>query len=849
MLHLREVGLINRNELQKVDTPGPSQAVGQAAETCFHCGLPVPAGVHYSVDTGLACKPVCCPGCRAVASSILGQGLGDYYRIRDAAAETVSQRADTDDWSSYDDPNLQQGFVRRVGDNKEVVLLLEGIRCSACVWLNEQVIGRMTGVLSANVNYATHRAQIRWNPQILQLSAILKSIKAIGYSAHPYDARRVDLVRRVEQRRSLGRLFVAGLSMMQVMMYAVPVYLSDAGDMSWDIEQLFRWAGLVLTLPVMLYSAAPFFRGAARDLKLFRLGMDVPVALGLGIAFGASVIGTVFGGGGVYYDSISMFVCLMLLGRYLELLARQRATRALQHLGRLAPEFAERLPRFPASVESERVSGSLLRPGDHVIVSTGQQIPADGIVECGEGSVDEALLSGEARPIGKKAGDPVTGGGVNLTHPLIIRITHVGADTVLSGIARLVERAAGERHPLAVMADRAAGIFIFSVIALSCIAAGYWMVTDPTKVIWVTVSVMVATCPCAFSLATPVALTAATGELARRGFVVTRAHAVETLARATDMVLDKTGTLTCGEVRMLDLVPLGVLSHDRCLQVAAALETGAAHPIAAAVGKAARRAELGALVPEAIESFAGEGVAAVVDGRQYRLGSSHFVERWVTIEPVAHKHHESVFLADKSGLLAALTFGDELRPDAAAAVAELRKLGLKLHLVTGDAEGSAHDIAAKVGIDRVVARVLPQGKYDYVRELQSRGAVVVMVGDGINDAPVLAQADVSVAMGGGAHLAQVQGDAVLVSGRLKDLAWAARHTRKALWIIRQNIAWAFAYNLTVLPFALAGVVAPWAAAIGMSASSLLVVLNALRLVSRQATVGESGRSKTGLASA
>lgn len=841
--------LTNRAQAEQPGKPARIQRDGRTELACFHCSLPVPPESHYSVDAGDGPRLVCCPGCQAVASAILGQGLGDYYRLRDEAAETALPRTQAEDLTAYDDPVIQQSFVRNVEHTCEALLLLEGIRCSACVWLNEQVLGRLPGVLSANVNYATHRAQIRWDPKTVRLSTILKAIGAIGYSAYPYDPRRVDIFQRAEQRRSLGRLFVAGLSMMQVMMYAVPVYLADTGEMSWDIEQLFRWAGLVLTLPVMFYSAAPFFRGALRDVMLRRLGMDVPIALGLGIAFGASVIGTFGRGGEVYYDSISMFVCLLLLGRYLELLARQRATRALQHLGRLTPEFAERLSRYPASLEPERVPAIALRPGEYVIVSTGQRVPADGVVDRGEGSVDEALISGEARPIPKGRGDPVTGGGVNLSGPLIVRITHAGADTALSGIVRMVERAAGERNPLAVIADRAAGIFILSVIALSCIAAGYWAIADPTKVVWVVVSVLVATCPCAFSLATPVALTAATGELARRGFVVTRAHAVEAFARATDMVFDKTGTLTCGEVALLNLVPLGGVSHDRCMQVAAALEVGAAHPIAAAVARAARAAALDIPVPEAIQTFAGEGVSAVVDGRRYRIGSSRFIERWGTVGSVAPAHRDSVLLADDGGVLAALRFGDELRPDAADAVSALKRLRLRLHLVTGDADGPARDIAAKVGIDRILARVSPQGKYDYVRELQGRGAVVVMVGDGINDAPVLAQADVSIAMGSGAHLAQSQGDAVLISGRLQDLAWAARHARKTLRIVRQNIAWAFAYNLAVLPFAFAGVVAPWAAAIGMSASSLLVVLNALRLVGRGAADGEIARTNATLATA
>jgi Cu2+-exporting ATPase len=806
-------------------------------------------GTRFVVVADDEKRPVCCAGCQAAGSLILGQGLGEYYRLRETVAEPVRESQRTEDLSIYDDPEIQRGFVHRTDAASEAQLLIEGIRCAACVWLNEQVVSRMPGVLSIDVNYATHRARICWNPAQVRLSAILETIRAIGYRAHPYDSRHVDLVNKAEQRQMLWRLFVSGFGMMQVMMYAIPVYLADAGEMSWDIEQLFRWAGFILTLPVIFYSAAPFFRGAARDLRLRRLGMDVPVALGLAIAFSASVVATVARTGEVYYDSIAMFVCLLLLGRYLELIARQRATRALQYLGRLVPAFAERLQGFPDFLDVERVPVTALRPGQYVIVGTGQQVPADGIVERGVGSVDDSLLSGEARPVPKAPGDALTGGAVNLSNPLVMRVTSTGADTVLSGIVRLVERAAGEKHRIAVIADRVAGIFILAVLILSCVAAAYWVITDPAKAVWITVSVLVATCPCAFSLAMPVALTAATGELARRGFVVTRAHTIEVLARATDMVLDKTGTLTRGELRLIELVPRGGVSHDRCLQIAAALEAGASHPIAAAITRAAQGAWRNIPAAERVQSFAGEGIAAIVEGRQYCIGTPGFVARSTGTEPGASGDGDAVLLGDGSSVLAELRFGDELRPDAAHAVAVLKQLGLTLHLLTGDADVPARDIAARVGIEKVAARARPADKQEYVRALQCAGAIVAMVGDGVNDAPVLAQADISIAMGGGAHLAQAQGDAVLVSGGLDDLAWSVRHARKTLAVIRQNIAWAFAYNLVVLPFAFMGAVSPAVAAIGMSSSSLLVVLNALRLVSRDRSFRSSQMGKIALAPA
>jgi Cu2+-exporting ATPase len=741
-----------------------------------------------------------------------------------------------EDLSLYDDPEVQRAFVRCGRDGSEALLLIEGIRCASCAWTNERAIAKLPGVLGVEVNFTTHRANVRWDPSRIRLSEILAGVREIGYRAFPCDPARVDSLAGGEKRDALWRLFVAGFGMMQVMMYAVPAYIAADGDMSADIERLLRWASLVLTLPVVAYSAAPFFEGAWRDLRQRRLGMDVPVALGIAVAFGVSVAATLAGTGEVYFDSVTMFVFLLLFGRYLGLLGRQRAARTLSRLARLVPEMANRLREFPRSLETERVAVASLAPGDYALVRPGETFPADGTVEEGSGTVSEALISGEARPKAKRPGDAVIAGAANLASALVVRIAKVGQDTVLSSILELVERASAEKPRMIALADRTASQFILLVLVLAAIAGGWWAAVEPGRALLVVVAVLVATCPCALSLATPIALAIAIAELAGRGVVIARGQALEALARATDFVFDKTGTLTRGEPRLAGVTALGRIPRERCIALAAAIESASEHPIARAISAAEKKGA--ALSVSEIRNVPGEGVEARVEGRRYRIGTAGFVQGLGPGSPPPAEGGEDtlVWLGDESGPLALFRLRDELRPEAEEAVAALRRLGLEVHLLSGDGARACADAARRTGIAIVGAAASPDGKRRRVAELQRQGRKVAMIGDGVNDTPVLAQADVSLAMGGGARLAQMRADAVLLAEDLRELPRAVARARDALRIVRQNVAWAFAYNLVVLPLAISGMLTPWAAAIGMSGSSLLVVLNALRLQG-----GRSGR--------
>ncbi len=809
-------------------------------DNCYHCGQPTAAGSALVVRIDGEPRAMCCAGCQAVAQAIVDNGLVDYYRKRDALPDAPREALPSiiDGLQLYDHADFQKSFVRVLAggadaDEREASLILEGITCSACIWLNEQHLSRLAGVVAVEINYATRRARIRWDEGRVRLSEILAAIAAIGYRAYPYDAARSEQLAQQERRSALWRVFVAGFGMMQVMMYAVPVYLASDGEMTPDAEQLMRWASLTLTVPVIFYSAAPFFRNAWRDCRLRRVGMDVPVALGIGAAFVASVWATLRADGEVYFDSVTMFVFFLLSGRFLEMSARQRAVSVTEALARLMPALATRVAGYPACREGEQIVAGDLQPGDVVLVRPGETVPADGCVREGESSTNESLLTGESAPVGKRPGAFVTGGAVNVESPLFVEVTQVGEATRLSAIIRLMERAAAEKPRIVELADRTASRFIVALLFLAALAAIVWSYHDPAQVLWITVSVLVVSCPCALSLATPVALAVASGAMARAGLLVTRSHAVETLARASHFVFDKTGTLTSGRMKLLEVLPLGATERADCLLLAAALEQASEHPIAAALRDAAGNSALPAV--ESPSSQPGSGISAVCAGRRIRLGRLDYVRAGHGTPlpslalPLLDGGDTVVALADETGWIALFRIGDELRPEGVAMVAELRAGGRQVTLLTGDTAATATRVARALGIDEVVADASPQAKHDYVRRLQAQGAVVAMVGDGVNDAPVLAQAQVSVAMGGGSQLARTQADLVLLSENLDHLARGVAVARRSLRVIRQNLLWSFAYNLVALPLAMAGYVTPWMAGIGMSGSSLLVVANSLRL--------------------
>ncbi|MFU2487510.1 heavy metal translocating P-type ATPase [Thauera sp. WH-1] len=816
----------------------PAAAAQVATDVdCYHCGLPIPPETQHYVRVDGRVRRMCCVGCEAVAQSIVDNGLVDYYRHRDAMPESRREAmpVELQELGLFDHPDFQKSFVREVGEHeREAALILEGITCAACVWLNENHVARLPGVSAIEINYATRRARVRWDEARIKLSDILAAIQAIGYRAYPYDAERSEQIANKERRSMLWRVFVAGFGMMQVMMYAFPVYVAGEGDMSWDIELLLRWASLLLTLPVVLYSAAPFFQRAWRDVRLRRLGMDVPVAIGVGSAFLASLWATLTDGPEVYYDSVTMFVFFLLGGRYLEMLARQKAVRGVEELGKALPSFAERLAGWPQQAGGERIPTSQLAPGDIVRVRPGEVVPADGLVVEGVGEVNESLLTGESLPVPKAVGARLTGGSINVSSPLLLRVEQIGDATRLAAIRRLMERAASEKPRIATQSDRVAAYFIVTLLVLASLTGVAWYFIDSERALWVFVSVLVVACPCALSLATPTALTVATDALARMGVLVTRGHAIETLAKANHFVFDKTGTLTHGHMKVEELQALGPLDERGLRELAAAIEQGSEHPVASALREAADGLCL-PLVSD-VQAETGQGMRARVDGEEVWIGRPDYVAAQIgqplpaLLDAFAARGGTVIALARRAGWLGLFRLADVVREEAGVLTRRLAAERARMSVLSGDNAAVVAPVASGLGIDDARAGMTPQGKQQAIVGMQQDAqAVVAMVGDGVNDAPVLAQAHVSVAMGGGTDLARNQADIVLLNENLASLGRGIDLSRKTLRIIRQNLWWSFTYNFTSVPLAMAGLVTPWMAGIGMAASSLLVVLNAMRL--------------------
>ena len=806
--------------------------MADAQESCFHCALPVPPGSHYVVRIDGKEQPMCCPGCQAVAQAIVDNHLTDFYKYRTEASPTAANLVpeQLQQLSLYDKPELQDSFVDqddRHAEIKQASLILEGIVCAACVWLNERHVNALPGVKEFRVNYTSHRATLKWDDNQIQLSDILKAIAAIGYIAHPFDSGRQEQIHKKERAHALKRLAVAGLGAMQVMMLAVALYAGEYHGMEANMERFFRWISLLIATPVVVYSARPFFISALRDLKRMQLGMDVPVALAIGGAFTASLWATMHNTGEVYFDSVTMFTFFLLAGRFLEMGARQRAGQAAEELVKLLPPMATRIIKG----EEETVAVTELQPGDEVRIRPGESIPADGVIIDGRSSVDESLLTGESLPLGRGVGDTVTGGTVNVGSPLRIRVEKIGDDTVLAAIQRLLDRAQSEKPAIATMADKVAGWFVAALLLIA-LAVGYaWWQVKPDDALWVVISVLVVTCPCALSLATPAAMTAATGSLTRLGVLTTRGHALETLARATHIILDKTGTVTTGQLGLERVVITGDQDQQVCQEIASALEQDSEHPIGRMLATLPT-----ALKAEGVLATAGMGIEGSINGQRYRLGQEQFIRLrddghhgYPEIETGPAASGSQIWLASEQQVLCVFEFSDTLRNEAKEAITQLQALGLQVELLSGDGDAAVASVAQVLDIEIWSARQTPEGKLKHINELQQQGAVVAMVGDGVNDAPVLAGAQVSLAMGGGTQLAQATSDMVLLSQHLLHLPEAVKRSRQTLTIIRQNLAWAVGYNLIALPLAALGFVAPWMAAIGMSASSLIVVINALRL--------------------
>ncbi|WP_068830179.1 heavy metal translocating P-type ATPase [Pseudomonas sp. BMS12] len=790
---------------------------------CYHCGLPVPSGARFEAYVLEQTRVFCCPGCQAVAEAIVAGGLDSYYRHRsdNAVNPQTLPKALPDELALYDRDEVQRDFVQHEGDLSETNLLIEGISCAACGWLIEKHLRTLHGVAEASLNLSNQRLQVRWSDSQISLSQLLAELRRIGYAGHPWQADQASERLAEENRKSLRQIGVAGLLWMQVMMAAMATWPEFNIDLSPELDKILRWTSLFLTTPIVFYCCGQFFRGALRDLRTRHLTMDVSVSLAIGGAYIAGIWSTLTGVGELYFDAVGMFALFLLAGRYLERRARERTAAATAQLVSLLPPSCLRLD---AQGNSQRVLLRELAIGDRVLVPPGSQLPADGRIVAGQSSVDESLLTGEYLPLPRGEGDTVTAGTLNVEGPLTVQVEALGGDTRLSAIVRLLERAQADKPRLAEMADRVAQWFLLIVLGLAAVVGLVWWQLDSERAFWIVLALLVATCPCALSLATPTALTTATGSLHKLGLLLTRSHVLEGLKHIDTVIFDKTGTLSEGRLTLERIVTLRELDADACLALAAALEHGSEHPIARAFGYSNRGAEQ-------LSSHPGLGLQGEVDGRLLRIGQPGYVAELTGREApsIPGDQGQWLLLGDARGPLAWFVLSDRLREDAPELIAACRAQGWEIILLSGDSSPMVGEVARKLEIADARGGLTPDAKLAVLQQLHGAGRRVLMLGDGVNDVPVLAGADISVAMGSATDLAKTSADAVLLSNRLSSLVQGFALARRTRHIIVENLAWATLYNGLVLPFAALGMVTPLWAALGMSASSLLVVLNALRL--------------------
>ena len=714
-------------------------------------------------------------------------------------------------------------------------VVFEGMYCTACAINIEEALMSVPGVKSAQISAASHRGRVVWSSDQTRPSDWMKAVAKLGYRTVPANDALANEVRREDARKMLWRLGVAGLCMMQVMMYATPVYMSEPNDIAPDMVQLLRWASWVLSLPVLFFSCMPFFKTAWLDLKQRKISMDLPVAIGMLVTFVVSTLGTFEPQGPfgteVYFDSFTMFVFFLLTGRWLELRLRDKTAGALEAVMNRLPDAVHR--RTNAG-EWETITLRHLRLQDVIQVRPGEAFAADAQIVAGETQVDEALLTGESRPLPRALGEHVLAGSLNLTATVQVQVTTLGKQTRFGQMVALMESASVSKPSMALLADRVAKPFLWGVLIMAALAAVWGWQYSPAHALMVAVSVLVVTCPCALSLATPAAMLSTAGALAKAGVMLRSLQALQSLAKVDTVIFDKTGTLTSEDFSLQHIATRDGIDADQALAWAAALAQHSLHPVSRsllrAVGDKANRA----VVLDNVKEFAGQGVQATLrqsseisgleSRKELRLGSAAFCGI-----PMKTSEVLQASLSDQDGWLASFEFAETPREEASATLRALEDLGLRIRILSGDGQASVSQLASRLHVADAMGACSPEEKLKQVKLEQAQGHRVAMVGDGLNDGPVLAGADVSFALGQALPLAQSKADFVFMASNLKPLVATIRLSQQTMQIVRQNLIWAAIYNFSCVPLAMLGYLPAWLAGLGMACSSLGVVLNAMRL--------------------
>ncbi|MFT5759156.1 MAG: Cu2+-exporting ATPase [Alteromonadaceae bacterium] len=789
--------------------------------SCFHCGEIVPKGIHYSVVIDAIKQPMCCLGCHSVATTIIDNNLSEYYRFRTEPAQKgqalVPQQLKQN--QLLDDDALQDEFTYKTEHYRETILTIDGISCAACAWLIEMQLSKVDGVITINVNATTQRATVRWDNAHIKLSDILFKIDKVGYQALPFKASQLEESNQRTSKTFVKRLGISGILMMQILMIATGLYFGAFSDMS-DINRMYlRWVSFFLTLPIITYGAFPFYIGAIKALQAKRLSMDVPVSIAILLAFSASAWATFSQQGEVYFESVSMFTFLLLIGKFLEFRARLRAAETSANLLKLMPMTAT----IVCNHVEQLIAAKKLKAFDMVIIKPGEIVPADGIIISGKSQLNESMLTGEQLPINKTIGESVFAGTINGDGNINVEVKQENQHSFLSQLIRLSESSQTHKPKLAQLSDKIAQYFVGVILLTAIFTALYWQQHLPEQAFWITLSVLVATCPCALSLATPTALTCATVKLNREGIMVKSGHVMETIPYIDCVAFDKTGTLTTGDF-VINKVILLDIDHNKTqvLALSAALESYSEHPLAKAF---VSYRDFNINISNAVVK-SGAGVIGEYEQHRYKIGKPSWL---LSADDLAKYSDAQCVLIENTRLIAVFYLQDNIRDDAAILLSYFKEQHIDTLMISGDNQSGCDRVQSVLKLNTVHSGLSAQDKMAIIKNKQKKHTVA-MLGDGVNDTPVFGTAHVSIAMGGGTDIAKNGADVILLNNKLstvKTLKVIAQKTKKIIW---QNYLWAFGYNAIVLPLAVSGHITPYMAVIGMSASSILVISNSLRLL-------------------
>lgn len=803
------------------------------SKNCFHCGEKVPASLKLFVTIENKPREMCCYGCYAVAKQVIETGLSNYYKHRTEFPKTPDEFVPETlkKLKLFNNPHIQSEFVIKNDDtSKEAKLIIEGIKCPACVWLLESCLTNIKGVNKADVNYSTQRCYVNWDEHNIALSEILSSINKLGYKALPYNHKRREELYDKERKQQLLRIAIASLFGVQVMMIAIALYFGEYSGIEEHYKSFFEWISLILTLPVLLFSGRVLYQGALLDIKNKRLGMDVPITLGISIALIGSIQATIQQNGHIYYDSVVMFVLFILTGRYFEFMSRKKSIAHLDKVSSLIPIYATKLTK---NNKTKVVELNSLKINDKIIVKPGEIIPVDGMIIDGQSSVNESIITGESLPISKSIGANVIGGSTNVESPLYIKVKKIGSRTILAKISRLVDKTGMHKTKHHLLADKIVPIFTASVLFVATLTAIYWYINNSENWLAYTVSVLVVSCPCALSLATPTAISSAATTLMQHGIAIINTNTIEKIHKISCFVFDKTGTLTEGKLELKNVdIYQTKFSENKILSIAKSLESASEHPLAKAIDKATKDIDI--LKIKNIKNFPGEGVSGLINKQTWYIGTESFIKKHCrhinkTYYDDKNTPLKRVLLANDNKIFACFYFTDPIRSDSKKLIDKLKQRQQKIILMSGDHNSIVKETASKLGIDEYMAELKPEDKLENISALQKQGEIVCIIGDGINDAPAFAKADVAIAMSEASDLTKLNADLLLLNHKIETLVPILMILNKTYQVLHINFAWAIIYNVVALPLAVLGFLAPWMAAIGMTLSSLAVIINASKI--------------------